>query len=98
MQDVFNKKNFNLIFFIVAVIITSTIMTIFVNYKKGWHEDEIFSYGSSNYRYDNLFQTYGIKDSVNQLIDEKVMSDNIFQTIKNIGYYITHKDEFMRSS
>ncbi len=96
MEKIFDRKKFNLIFFIVAVIITSIIMTVFANYKKGWHEDEIFSYGSSNYKYDNLFQNYAEKDTINQIIDEKIIDNNIWQTLKNIGHYITHRDEFMQ--
>ena len=32
-------------------------MSYCMNRKEGFHEDEIFSYGSSNYMYGNLFQT-----------------------------------------
>lgn len=84
----------NLILFIVAIIITSIVMFIFIGQKNGWHEDEVFSYGSSNYKYDNLFQRFGSKDSLNQLIDEKIIADNPIKTIQNIGYYLKHQDEF----
>ena len=49
-----NKNIFNILF-IITLIILSLIMIYFINQKEGFHEDEIFSYGSSNYKYDNLF-------------------------------------------
>lgn len=94
MKNMTKQEKFNLISFIVAVIITSVVMIVFIGQKNGWHEDEIFSYGSSNCTYDNLFQRFGTKDSLNQLVDEKIIGENPVETIKNIGYYVSHKDEF----
>lgn len=88
------RDQINLIAFIITIIITSICMFIFIGQKAGWHEDEMFSYGSSNYKYDNLFQRVGYKDEFNQMVDEKIMSDNWIQTIKNLVYYITHSNEF----
>lgn len=90
------QEKINLVGFIIAIIITLVIMFVFIGQKNGWHEDEIFSYGSSNYKYDNLFQRFGDKDSLNQLVDEKIMDENPITTIKNLGYYITHKDKFQQ--
>ena len=44
--------------------------------KRGFHADEMFSYGSANYKYDNVFCPYGDRDYINRF-----MNDNI----KNIG-------------
>lgn len=88
------QEKLNVILFYIAIIITCIFMFVFIGQKHGWHEDEIFSYGSSNYKYDNLFQRFASKDSLNQLIDEKVIGDNVLDTIKNIGYYVGHQDEF----
>lgn len=87
-------KKLNSILFYIAIIVTSIVMFVFIGQKNGWHEDEIFSYGSSNYKYDNLFLRFGDKDSLNQLIDEKIIGKDIGETIKNISYYINNKDEF----
>lgn len=89
------KKNVTLITLIVAIIITSIFMMVFITKKNGWHEDEIFSYGSSNYKYDNLLVRFADKDSLNQLIDEKIIDSSPLKTIQNIGYYLTHQNEFM---
>lgn len=88
-----NEKN-NFIIFIISVIITSIFMCVFITQKNGWHEDEIFSYGSSNYKYDNLFCTFAEKDSLNQVMDEKINDKNPIKMIQNIAYYITHQSEF----
>lgn len=80
-----------IVLFLLAILITIIPMFYFIGHKEGWHEDEIFSYGSSNYKYDNLFQRFGIKDSLNQTIDEKIMKGNVFE---NVLYYLTHSDEF----
>ena len=45
--------------FIILVLILSSICFFYINQKQGFHEDEIFSYGSSNYKYDNVFRSYG---------------------------------------
>lgn len=87
-------KKINNILFYIAIIITTIVMFIFIGQKNGWHEDEIFSYGSSNYKYDNLFLNFGDKDSLNQLIDEKIVGKNIGETLKNISYYLKNEDEF----
>lgn len=65
MKNMKKQEKFNLITFIIAISITCIFMFVFIDQKKGWHEDEIFSYGSSNYKYDNLFLRYGTKDSLN---------------------------------
>ena len=87
-------KKINNILFYIAIIITTIVMFVFIGQKKGWHEDEIFSYGSSNYKCDNLFLNFGDKDSLNQLIDEKIVGKNIGETLKNISYYLKNEDEF----
>lgn len=90
------KQNWVIISVVVAILITSICMTIFITKKKGWHEDEIFSYGSSNCNYDNVLQRFAYKDSLNQLIDEKIMNDNPLKVIQNIGYYLENQDEFRK--
>lgn len=95
MKKKITKKTIQSMLFIIALIIVIVIMILFIEKKNGWHEDEIFSYGSSNYKYDSLFQRYAYKDSFNQVMDETVMDENPIKTIKNLWYYfITNNDEF----
>lgn len=46
-------------FLISSIIILCGIMCFWNTRKQGFHEDEIFSYGSSNYKYDTVFRNYG---------------------------------------
>lgn len=89
------KRN---ILFILTIILVSFAMFYFIEKKEGFHEDEIFSYGSSNYRYDNVFQAAADKDSINRTLDELVVKDNLVDTIKSAKYYlIDHNDIFSKS-
>ena len=89
-----NKRN---ILFILTIILVSFAMFYFIEKKEGFHEDEIFSYGSSNYRYDNVFQAAADKDSINRTLDELVVKDNLVDTIKSAKYYlIDHNDIFSK--
>lgn len=88
-----NKRIFNILF-IITLVILSIIMIFFINEKEGFHEDEIFSYGSSNYKYDNVFQAASYMDSINRGIEKYIIEDNIVQTIKNIIYYTKNSEEY----
>ena len=89
------QEKINIVQVIVAIIITCVLMFIFIGQKQGWHEDEIFSYGSSNYKYDNLLQRYSYKDTLNQVMDELVTDDNILKTAVNfVYYYFFNSEEF----
>ncbi len=94
IKNMTKQERTDLIAFIIAIIITSICMFIFIGQKAGWHEDEIFSYGASNYRYDNMFQTSGHKDEFNKLVDEKIMSTSWIQTLKNLAHYTINYSEF----
>ena len=88
------KKNIFNILFIITLIILSIIMIYFINQKEGFHEDEIFSYGSSNYKYDNVFQAAAHMDSRNRAIEKYIIGDNLSETIKNIIYYAKNSGEY----
>lgn len=80
--------------FILIVVMLAVIMGIYMEQKEGFHEDEMFSYGSSNYKYDNVYQQFGKADSVNVFIKENIIGNNLIETIKNFKYYyIDHVDE-----
>lgn len=88
----FIKNKVNIVICIVIMILI-IVMFIYESKKEGFNEDEIFSYGSSNYAVDNLFQPYEEMDVVNQVIFEHVLKDN---WIKNIIYYLRNSNEFER--
>lgn len=80
------------ILFIITIIVISVVMLFWINQKEGFHEDEIFSYGSSNYKYDNVFQRYGLKDELNQIIFDDILKEN---TINQAIYYLKNPNKFM---
>lgn len=71
-----NKNKMKNLCFYILLFIICLIMLHFINQKRGFHADEMFSYGSANYKYDNVFCPYGDRDYINRF-----MNDNI----KNIG-------------
>lgn len=83
----FFKKNYK---YIIVILMISVVMTFFMTKKEGFHEDEMFSYGSSNYAYDNVYRPYGKEDETNIFVKEKIMNDNIIQNLKY--YLIDHRD------
>ncbi len=83
----FFKKNYK---YIIVIFSISVVMTFFMTKKEGFHEDEMFSYGSSNYAYDNVYRPYGKEDETNIFVKEKIMNGNIIQNLKY--YLIDHRD------
>ena len=71
------SKIYNLLFCII-VFLLCCIMIYFVNKKNGFHADEMFSYGSSNYKYDNVFQPYGDRDYINKFIIGADLNEVVF--------------------
>ena len=85
-------KFLNIIYWIVLCILC--VMMLFgINQKEGFHEDEMFSYGSSNYSQDNVFQPYGTKDYITITIENEILNSK--SPIKSFKHYIFHPNEFM---
>ena len=89
------KKHIDLLIFLIIMIPVVIVMFYFIAQKEGFHEDEIFSYGSSNYNEDNLFQPYARHDSVNEAVRQKVLTNSLPKTISNIFHYTTNLNEFL---
>lgn len=77
--------------FIIPTLIIIIIMTIFITQKEGFHEDEMFSYGSSNYKYDNVFRPYGKRDNVNQFLVNNIFDKHFFKNLKH--YFVDNIPE-----
>lgn len=95
LEKINTKKGYNIITIIILVI-TVIFMFYWIGQKEGFHEDEIFSYGSSNYKWDNVFQASGKSDFLNRTIEKYIIGDSVGKTIENIGYYLSNQDEFGR--
>ena len=79
----------------IAIFVMCLVMLFFIGQKEGYHCDEIFSYGSSNSNYENIFWSYREKTPMHLLIEEKITNDgNIIDWAKRVKYYfVDHKDE-----
>lgn len=85
------KRNY---IYIALISVIAIVMILFIAQKEGYHEDEMFSYGSSSYVYDNVYRSYGKMDATNSLVFNKILRGKVVDVIKNIKYYcLDHKDE-----
>lgn len=66
------------------------VMFLNIDKKEGFHEDEIFSYGASNSKYNSILLNYGRVDSLDFLIKRP----SIFETLKNVIYYRLNSEEY----
>lgn len=76
--------------FLLTVFFLCILMFYFINQKLGFHEDEIFSYGSSNYRYDNVYRPYGYAEASQDVFYNQVWNSK--NKITNIKNYFFHYD------
>ena len=81
-------------FIILTIIILCGLMFFFINQKQGFHEDEIFSYGSSNYKYDNVFRWFGYAEANQDVLYNQVLKGNFIDRINNIIKYIKDPNQF----
>ena len=86
---IFNNK-----FIILTIIILSSVMFYFIGQKQGFHEDEIFSYGSSNYKYDNVYRSFGYAEAIQDVFYNQVWKGNISNRFSNLGTFIKDPDHF----
>ncbi len=93
LEKLKSKTGYNVLTVLVIAIV-AIFMFYWIGQKEGFHEDEIFSYGSSNYKWDNVFQAAAKSDFLNRTIEQYIIGDSIGKTIDNIGYYLNHPDEF----
>ena len=84
----------NTLLFIVSLILIVAVMFVSIAQKEGFHEDEIYSYGSSNYKYGDIFYASADRDATNRVVAKYIMADDLSKTIENIRYYRSHPEEF----
>ena len=61
---------------ILAVFLSVIVMFYYVDKKQGYHEDEMFSYGSSNYKYDNVYRNYGYAQGNMDILYKEVIGSH----------------------
>ncbi len=81
-------------FIILTIIILCGLMFYFINQKQGFHEDEIFSYGSSNYKYDNVYRWFGYAEANQDILYKQVLTGNLGNRINNLIKYKTNIEQF----
>lgn len=80
--------------YIAIITVITFVMIFYVGKKEGYHEDEMFSYGSSSYVYDNVYRSNERIDATNLFLKTKVFKGNLIDIIKNCKYYfVDHKEE-----
>ena len=92
MKEFLNKNKY----IILTITILCGIMFYFIDLKSGFHEDEIFSYGSSNYKYDNVYRWYGYAEADNDVLFNQVLQGNIGNKLNNVSKYLKDKDSFKK--
>lgn len=83
---------------ILTIVLLSCLMFYFIGQKQGFHEDEIFSYGSSNYKYDNVYRSFGDMEARNDILYNKVLTGNIKNRIANAVKYLKDPDSFPKDN
>lgn len=84
-------------FIILTIIILCGLMFFFINQKQGFHEDEIFSYGSSNYKYDNVFRWFGYAEANQDILYNQVLQGNFIKRIDNLVKFIKDPNQFPKN-
>ena len=81
-------------FIILTIVILCGLMFYFINQKQGFHEDEIFSYGSSNYKYDNVYRWFGYAEANQDILYKQVLTGDLSNRINNLIKYKTNIEQF----
>ncbi len=83
-------------FIILTIVVLCGLMFYFIDQKQGFHEDEIFSYGSSNYKYDNVYRWFGYAEANQDILYNQVLKGNIISRINNLLKYKNDTDSFTK--
>ena len=95
MTKITKNKKLNMLFFILSLILIAVTMFVFIAQKEGFHEDEIYSYGSSNSKYSDIFYASADRDATNRVVSEYIIEENdAKKTYENYKYYKNHPEEF----
>ena len=81
---------------ILTIVLLCSLMFFFINQKQGFHEDEIFSYGFSNYKYDNVFRSFGYAEANQDILYKQVLTGSIKNRITNLKTFLLEPDQFTK--
>ncbi len=94
MKEYIKKNKYVLL----TIIILCGIMFYFINQKQGFHEDEIFSYGSSNYKYDNVYRSFGYAEARQDILYNQVLKGNLFEQANNLYNFLLNPNKFTKDA
>jgi len=77
-----------------VIILISLLAFFYIDQKRGFHEDEIFSYGSSNYRYDNIYKSFGYAAADLDYFHNHILSNSPITIISETINFLFHKDAY----
>ena len=80
--------------FILLVLLLCVVQFFYIKEKQGFHEDEIFSYGSSNYKYDNVFRSYGYAQANYDYLYTHLLEGDIITKTKNLWNFLFHQEQY----
>lgn len=90
MKD-FIKKNYAVI---LTILLLCGVMFYYNTKKEGFHEDEMYSYGASNYRYDNVFRPYGYATANNDYLFQNVLTGNLWTRTTRFIDFLIHQNDY----
>ena len=83
-------------YIILTIVLLCSLMFFFINQKHGFHEDEIFSYGSSNYKYDNVFRWFGYAEAGQDILYQQVLTGSVKDRIIKLKTFLLEPDKFTK--
>lgn len=84
----------NIVLFIISLVLVTAVMFVYIGQKDGFHEDEIFSYGASNDRYNSTFYSSGDRDATNRVVYDHIIADDFEKTKSNASHFYKNPEEF----
>ena len=81
-------------YIILVITLLTCLMFYFIGEKQGFHEDEIFSIGSSNYKYDNVYRPFGYAEATQDVFYNQVLKSD--HKLYNLKKFIFDNNSFIK--
>ena len=81
-------------YIILVITLLTGLMFYFIGEKQGFHEDEIFSIGSSNYKYDNVYRPFGYAEATQDVFYNQVLKSD--HKLYNLKKFIFDNNSFIK--
>ena len=91
-----NETKFRNIAIIAVIIVIAGIIFFYQTQKQGFHEDEVYTIGSSVNPYDGLISPYGDKDVHTKMWEKYIFDDSFFVEVRNAINYVLNEDVYRK--